>query len=67
MTRSEDVAARFGCTAEQVRAQYAKNAKSLRVMESKAREIAPKLYRGYTVAELTARAEAFEIMARGHE
>jgi hypothetical protein len=52
-------------TVEQMRAQYARNAESLRAMLEKARAVAPQKYRGYTVAGLEEAVARFEAMARG--
>lgn len=46
------VAARFGCTAEQVRKQYRANIQGLTAMLSKAEASKNGKHRGYTAAEL---------------
>lgn len=52
-------------TANQMRAQYAKNAAGLRDMLAKAQAVAPRKYRGYTVADLTEMLARYEGMANG--
>ena len=53
----EQVAARFGCSIEQARAQYAKNAAQMRDCAAKA---GAGKYRGYTAAQWAERARHFE-------
>lgn len=52
-------------TAEQVRAQYAKNLAQLTAMLEAARLAAPKRYRGYTVAELETAVARYTLLAKG--
>ena len=66
MTRIEKVArfaAFMGCTPEQVKAQYAKNAKSLRWMADRARASANGMYRGGTAEHWANSAAEFEACA----
>jgi IS5 family transposase len=54
----------FGCSIEQARAQYRKNAAQLREMAAEAAKLpAGKKYRGSTAAEWLASAERFERIA----
>lgn len=53
----EQIAAMFGCTVSQVRAQFAANAKQLAKMAEKAESLGRKV-NGYTATELRARAAA---------
>lgn len=53
------VAALFGCTIEQARAQMTANAAGLRKMEAKARATGKK-HSGFTADQLAERAGAFE-------
>lgn len=57
MKTPEQVAAFFGCTPEQVRAQFRKNAVQLSVMAAKSRRTGRKANL-YTAEQLTERAEA---------
>jgi hypothetical protein len=52
-------------TVERMREQYARNAKQMRDMLAKAREVAPRKHRGYTVAHLEEAVARFEKMASG--
>lgn len=54
-----------GITEEQLRAQYAKNARQLRDMAIQARRLAPKRFRGFTANELEAKALEYERRAQG--
>jgi hypothetical protein len=53
---AEQIAAKFGCTAEQVKAQHAKNAKELEGMAEKASRTGRKV-NNYTEAQLRQLAE----------
>lgn len=59
MKTPAEIAARFGCTLEQARAQIRATADNLRRMETKARATGRK-NGGYTADELAARAAACE-------
>lgn len=54
-----------GITEEQLRAQYAKNAKQLRAMAIQARKLAPNRFRGFTADELEEKAAEYERKAQG--
>lgn len=54
-----NIAAIFGCTVEQAKAQLAKNAKSLKKMADRAAKIGRKV-NGYTEIELRGHAARFE-------
>lgn len=58
----QSIAARFGCTVQQVRDQYTANAAQLRSMERKARERGRKV-NGYTADQLATHAADFEARA----
>jgi hypothetical protein len=60
------VAFRFGCTADQARALYRKNAEGLRQMQAKAARTGRKVG-GYTAAELAQRADAMQALADQQE
>lgn len=62
MTPSQ-IAAIFGCTEDQARAQLEANAKQLREMEGRAAATGRK-YRGYTADQLAKQAAAFEAAAK---
>lgn len=57
------IAAAFGCTIEQARAQLRVNAQGLRKLEAKARASGGK-YRGWTTEQYAERAAAFEAAAQ---
>lgn len=59
---AEQVAARFGCTPEQARAQFAANAKQLETLAARARAAGGKV-RGHTASEWQAKAEEFKACA----
>jgi hypothetical protein len=59
MKTPAEIAAKFGCTVEQARAQLRANAEGLRRMEAKARASGKK-QGGYTAAELKDLADACE-------
>lgn len=54
-------------TLDAMRHQYGRNAQGLADMAAKARAVAPKKYRGYTVAELEEKAELFNRLATGSD
>lgn len=58
------IAARFGCTVEQLQAQYQRNAAQLAAMADKAERAPNGTYRGYTAAELRERAARYEALAK---
>jgi chromosome segregation and condensation protein ScpB len=60
---NEQIAKQLGCTAEQVRRQFAQNAKTLRGMESKAVKTGNRVNH-YTAAELASHASKFEAKAK---
>lgn len=57
------VAKIFGCTEQQAKAQYCKNAKQLRQIEAKARTVNSK-YHGLTADQWAMRAARFEGLSR---
>lgn len=61
---AEQVAARFGCSVAQARAQYAKNARQLRECARIAAEHPAGTYRGFTAAQWDEKAGAFEQRAK---
>lgn len=65
MTHAEQVASTFGCTVEQAKAQYAKNAKSLRWCAAKARSKPSGIYNGNPAAWYDDNAAKFERYAAG--
>lgn len=54
------VAAMFGCTENQARAQIKRNAQDLRSLAEKAKKSATGKYRGFTFNQYQERANAFE-------
>lgn len=60
----QQVAQRFGCTIEQVRAGHASNARALRGMLFKARTAGKKV-NGYTAEQLQAHVDRTEKLASG--
>lgn len=67
MVQSEKAASIFGVTAEQVRAQYAKNAKQLRWMADKARSKPNGMYNGNSAAWYDEKAALYARYATGDE
>lgn len=59
----EQIAKQFGCTSEQVRQQFARNARSLATMADKAKQRGRKV-NGYTASELSAMARKMKRRSR---